>query len=46
VYCDEVGNTVGDAVGDAVEVAVLPETAMFPAPAPGQIEDSIPLLHM
>jgi hypothetical protein len=42
VYCD----AVDDAVGDAVEVAMLPETAMFPAPALGQIEDSIPLLHM
>ena len=42
MYCD----AVGDAVGEAVGLAVLPETAMLPAPALGQIEDVIPLLLM
>jgi hypothetical protein len=31
---------------DAVEVAVLVETAFFPAPSPGQIEAEFPLLQM
>jgi hypothetical protein len=31
---------------DTVGVAVLRETAMLPAPAPRQIEDVLPLLHM
>jgi hypothetical protein len=42
MYCD----AVRDAVRDAVGVAVLPETAMFPAFATGQTEGVFPLLHM
>jgi hypothetical protein len=31
---------------DAVWVAVLPDVVMFAAPAPGQSEERVPLLHM
>ncbi|KAF2844235.1 hypothetical protein T440DRAFT_494196 [Plenodomus tracheiphilus IPT5] len=36
------GEDIQELVGDAVGV---PEAVVFPAPAPGQIEDVIPLLH-